>query len=320
MVSCEVRVTTFKRPDLLKRCLHSLIGQTYSTWQALVIDDSPEQEGRSIVDEIGDSRIIYQPNPVNLGCAKNLDYAFQSSAMLGGSYAFVLEDDNYLYPEFISENIRLIEENKVAIVLRNQDKRVEKDEQSIALNQTSRGRWFNRGIYTPLEVHARLFFCEGISNGGLFWSTTRIKSNLQVGERVPDSWHQEIFRTFQICDSIFFEPTPLCVWTEFEFVKQARNRSIRSWFAGETEYNRATQSVLIHLLHKHGDSLIQAALNVAADREEELITLERQLLNIFYTNYNFQYVNRLGQWGLLIKNRLRYQLFANEFIQILASS
>jgi GT2 family glycosyltransferase len=319
MALCEVRITTHKRPDLLRRCLNSLIGQTYSDWKALILDDSLQQEGRAVVEETNDPRIIYQPNPVNLGRTKNLDAAFQSTSMIGGQYAFVLEDDNYLYDSFIADNIRSLEENQVAIVLRNQDMRLETETSSISLAQTTRGRWFSQGWYSPFEVYARLFFCEGISNGGLFWATDRIQSNLQVGEQIADSWHQEIFRTLQIRDVIFFEPTPLAVWTEFERVQRARKQSLRSWFAGAAAYNRATQSILIHLLQKHGDTIVQTALKIAGDREEEQVTLEHQLLNICYTNYSFKHIGRMNQWALLVKNRLRHRLFEHEFAQVLSS-
>jgi glycosyltransferase involved in cell wall biosynthesis len=44
MSLCEVRIPTYKRPDLLKRALSNLRKQTYDNWQAIAFDDSPEQE------------------------------------------------------------------------------------------------------------------------------------------------------------------------------------------------------------------------------------------------------------------------------------
>src|SRR5579862_1131830 len=37
----EIRVPTFRRPELLRRALASVIGQTYPDWRCIVLDDSP---------------------------------------------------------------------------------------------------------------------------------------------------------------------------------------------------------------------------------------------------------------------------------------
>jgi glycosyltransferase involved in cell wall biosynthesis len=315
MAFCEVRVTTYKRPELLRRSLNSLIDQTSPDWQALVFDDSPEQEAKVVVDELNDSRIIYKPNSTNLGCSGNLNHAFQSSNIIGGKYACILEDDNYFYPDFISENIRSIEEHKVNIVLRNQDIRLEKEGVSVITKKTSRGEYFCQGIWSPLEVYARLFFCEGISNGGLFWRTDTIKSNFQVDPSISDSWHQEIFRTLQIKEPILFESTPLCAWTQLDSDSNSTRKKpwFSSLYSGPPIYNRATQAALIHLHKKYGNSLIHKASAVTRNREEFLIILENQLLNIFHVDYDFIHLSKIKRSTLLVKNYLRYLTSGNVF-------
>jgi len=115
----EARVPAYKHSGLLHRALQSLRDQTHSDWVAVVFDDSSEQEGRQVVHAFNDDRIEYQPNNKNLGRAANIDHAFQTNPCLGGEYAFVLEDDNYLFPEFIAENLREIERQRLNIILRN---------------------------------------------------------------------------------------------------------------------------------------------------------------------------------------------------------
>ena len=178
---CEVRIPTYKRPKLLKRAIESLLKQTCTSWIAIVMDDSPEQEARDIVNRYNDNRITYNPNKVNLGRYANLDQVFQSTAYAGSSYAFVLEDDNYLFPDFIKANIESLQQNNVSIILRNQEMRMEGNGKSVPTGKTTRGDWFYSKIYEPLEMHSYLFFHTGISNGGLFWDTKKIKFNLQIG-------------------------------------------------------------------------------------------------------------------------------------------
>ncbi|WP_013334340.1 glycosyltransferase family 2 protein [Gloeothece verrucosa] len=309
MSLCEIRITTYKRPQLLKRSLDSVIAQTHDNWSALVFDDSPEQEAKAVVETYQDSRIIYKPHSKNIGCSKNLDYAFQSKAYVGGEYAFVLEDDNYLFPNFISENIKIIEETGINIVLRNQEWRLEENGSSVATNRTTRGQWFYQGSYSPIELRSRLFFCEGISNGGLFWQTNKIKSNLQVGTQVKHPWHQELFRTLRIEESIWFGEEPLCAFTEF-----ARNDTTSIKLAPElpAKLTRGSQSIWIFLLKKYGDLILSNAENIA-DKQGAKINLERHLVNAFYFKYKFTELTKLEIYKILTKASLRYVLFEDPF-------
>ena len=269
MTICEVRIPTYKRPKLLSRALNSLLNQNYSNWRALVLDDSPEREGKDIVSSLEDERIIYKPNPKNLGCSQNLDYAFFSGSYLDGTYACVLEDDNYYLPSFIDENIKSIEKNSVSIVLRNQEVRLEKGEYSIPTGRTTRGQWFSDGFYDPKSVRARLLFCEGISNGGLFWHTNKIISNLQIGTQVVDSWHQELFRTLSIVEKIYFESNPLCIFTEFYQEKSLKVRNYSDFSLDYVTKDRGTQEILKNLIKIHGEKISRKLLKLLAVQAQE---------------------------------------------------
>ncbi|MBD2296487.1 glycosyltransferase family 2 protein [Anabaena sphaerica FACHB-251] len=312
MSLCEVRVPTYKRPHLLKRALSSLIAQTYNNWKCLVLDDSPAQEGRLVVESFNDDRMIYQPHPINLGRTKNLDYAFSSSNYIGGLYAFVLEDDNYLLPTFISENIQSLETHNVNIVLRNAEIRLQIDEASIPTGKTNLGKWYRQGLYTPFEIYARLFFCEGITNSGLFWRTDKIRSNLQVGSQVKDALHQELFRSLQIKDPIYFESTPLSVFTLFEVHDHIENKSGLSKKINLIQYRRGVQSILIHLVNKYGCKIVKQAQKIAMITASEDI-LENRLLETFYLNYQFQKTNKLRAIHSLFRHFLRFLILPDPY-------
>lgn len=323
MSLCEVRIPTYKRPALLKRALTSLVEQSYPNWQAIVLDDSPDREAQQIVEDFEDGRILYKANQKNLGGVKNIDSAFSSTGYFGGTYAFVLEDDNYLFPDFIAENIYSIEKNQVGIILRNQEFRIEKDGNSVTTGETTRGLWFEQGSYDPFQIRARLFFNESISNGGLFWHTGKIKSNLQVGPEVVQFPYQELIRALLIKELIYFEAKPLCVFTGFHQEEKNQqpvdkiNKMYRS-FMGAPKHNRGTQAILKYLIDIYGSAIIQEAQKLAITNDRQR-TLERQLLNALYLNYDFKQINRLGIIQYLTKYSLRYYLFADPFKNFLAS-
>ena len=98
-----VYVITFRRVNLLRRALASVIAQSYPNWRGLVINDDPtDVEVDRIVAELADQRIsIFKPVQ-NRGATANFKIAFESTS---SDYVSVLEDDNWWEPDFLAEMI-----------------------------------------------------------------------------------------------------------------------------------------------------------------------------------------------------------------------
>lgn len=313
---CEIRIPTYKRPKALRRALESLQRQTYPFWRAVVLDNSPEREAQGVVEALKDQRIVYYPHPHNIGGAKNIDLALQPRSILGGKYACSLEDDNYLFPDCIRENIEILKREKVSILLRNQEIKADsKSGVSQSTGETTRGKWFQRGVYSPLELYASLFFCEGLSNGGLFWDTETIRTDFTLGEFcVKDAWYQEIFRTLRVVEPIYFEPTVGSVYTILADYKAAgRGSKLPPPLSTPAKNNRATQAILRYMLKLYGKELIDKAKVIARSSDENLRAFEYQLLNALYINYPFQKVAPLKRTLLLGKNAFRRLLSKKQF-------
>ena len=300
MELCEVRIPTYKRPDLLKRALNSLIAQDYSNWQAIVMDDSPAREAKPIVDSFADERIVYSPNPKNLGSSGNLDRAFTTSSLMGGIYACVLEDDNWLMPNYLSANISSLKTKQVNLLLRNQQIWIQTEQTAQQTNRTTRGDWFIQKKYTPCELHAHLFWFEGASNGGLFWKTS-IKTNFQIGIKILDAGLQEYCRTFQIEDCLFFESEPLCCWSEM-----SSNLSLRN-VATNRVFGRGIQSIKMKLLQKYDLSVVKA-LEKIAHYHNKTTEFELSLLDALFIKYRFQHLSKSKITEQYCKSLAKYLL------------
>ncbi|NJL19683.1 MAG: glycosyltransferase family 2 protein [Leptolyngbyaceae cyanobacterium SM1_3_5] len=303
MERCEVRVPTYKRPQLLKRALDSLIAQDYPHWIALVMDDSPAQEANAIAASYEDDRILYSPNSKNLGSAGNLDRAFTTQELVGGTYACVLEDDNWLMPTYLSENIALLKEKSVNLLMRNQEIWLQTEQQSQPTGRTTRGDWFTARLYTPYELYAYLFLLEGASNGGLFWKTS-MQTNLQVGSQVVDAGLQEYCRSLQIEDDFYFAPKPLCYWSEMPVSLSLRNP------ASDRVFGRGVQSIRMHLIQNDGQEVIETAEKLAFHCNKRA-EFEWSLIDALYIQYHFQYVDRLKAAKSYLKSYAKFKLVKN---------
>lgn len=266
---CEIRVPTYRRPEWLRRALRSLIDQTHRDWLAIVMDDSPDGEGDAVVRELADGRIRYRRNERQLGAAGNIDQAFSTGPLQGGAFACVVEDDNWLLPRFVEDNIRVLREIGCAVLMRNQRIHREVTGGTETTHSTTRGHLLSEGIVRPRLLHSLLLVGEGVSNGGLFWGTDA-RSVLEVGPLVADSLLQEHCRTLQIDEDIYFSSEPLAVWTDVigPFEKRAP--------CAKRALSRGRQSLHRWLMVRYGEDILPE-IEVVARRAGYARKLEESL-------------------------------------------
>ena len=104
-------ICTYKRSELLKKTIESVINQTYKNIKIHVIDDKSEDETENIVNvlRLKDSRIVYECNEKNLGARKNFKYAFSS---VETEYFSMLSDDDLLLNDFYENAIEILDKNE----------------------------------------------------------------------------------------------------------------------------------------------------------------------------------------------------------------
>ena len=92
-------ITTYKRPQLLKRAVKSVLNQTYPNFKVCVYDNASNDETEEIMQGFvkNDTRVEYHKHAENIGMMAN--YAF-GHARINTPYFSYLSDDDYLLPWF----------------------------------------------------------------------------------------------------------------------------------------------------------------------------------------------------------------------------
>lgn len=211
MSVCEIRIPTYRRPELLRRALDTLRRQTVKDIHIVIFDDSPDAEGRAVAEEASDLTIHYRQNAGNLGISRNLGQCFQTGAFYPAEYAFCLEDDNMVFPDFIEKNIAAMKKSGTAILVRNQF--IESTDNEILHHRKTMPDAFSEGIVNPSRLLACIFTNVGISNGGLFWRCDA-RSELQIGDDCPNPVLIEYLRPFAIAENVWYADEPLGTWRD----------------------------------------------------------------------------------------------------------
>jgi glycosyltransferase involved in cell wall biosynthesis len=224
---CEVRIPTYRRPKLLRRALQSLIDQTHHNWRGIVFDDCPSGSAQAVVESIGDDRLVYSRNPAQLGACGNIDKSFAQKALLGGKYAFVLEDDNYLLPTHIERSIDILSRNGVLVAFCNQFCEIiaVAGEPGQVGNVQILNWMYEPGLRRPDDLLPALLFSYGFSNGAAFWSTGCV-TDFQIGASTRRPEIQESLRLLRLNECAYVSPEPTSVWRPREPQSASRWRKL----------------------------------------------------------------------------------------------
>ena len=92
-------IPTFKRPELLKRAIKSVLNQSFKPFQVCVYDNASGDETRDVVESFvkKDSRVKYFCHETNIGGVKNFQYGLEA---VNTPYFSFLSDDDILFPNF----------------------------------------------------------------------------------------------------------------------------------------------------------------------------------------------------------------------------
>lgn len=92
MVKVSICIPAYKEVSFLRRCLNSIMTQTFKDFEVIVSDDSPSNEIEELVKEYAYLPIIYHKNPQALGSPENWNKAI---SMASGIYIKVMHYDDW---------------------------------------------------------------------------------------------------------------------------------------------------------------------------------------------------------------------------------
>jgi glycosyltransferase involved in cell wall biosynthesis len=98
-------IPTYKRPQLLKRALASVLSQTYPHFQLSVYDNASHDETEAVVREFmeKDNRVKYHCHEQNIGMIANYQFAM---SQVNTPLFSLLSDDDVLFPWFYEETLK----------------------------------------------------------------------------------------------------------------------------------------------------------------------------------------------------------------------
>ncbi len=173
MVEVSVVVPTYNRADVLPRAIDSVLNQTYSDFELIIVDDGSTDNTRELIYGYKDSRIKYIPLEENRGVSVARNIGVESAC---GDYVLFVDSDDELLENAIEVLVeKLKNEPSKCVGAHPSRKRVKHD--SIIVFRPKKGRIdygdvVNRNILGGIggcifrkEVFGYLYFDEKIKYG-----------------------------------------------------------------------------------------------------------------------------------------------------------
>ena len=107
----SIIVPTYNREKYISRCIDSVLNQTYSDLELIIVDDGSKDSTAEIIKNYKDKRIKYFKN-TNHGIGYSRNFGINKST---GDYIFFLDSDDYIEKDMLMEISRKIKDNDILI-------------------------------------------------------------------------------------------------------------------------------------------------------------------------------------------------------------
>ncbi len=96
------------KDSFLREAIQSVISQTFSDWELVVLNDCSPYDIESIVNEFNDKRIVYSVNSENVGAVDVVNNWNKCLSMSSGEYVICIGDDDILCQDCLMEYAKYI--------------------------------------------------------------------------------------------------------------------------------------------------------------------------------------------------------------------
>ncbi|KAA5805704.1 glycosyltransferase family 2 protein [Thermoanaerobacterium thermosaccharolyticum] len=108
MPKVTVAIPTYNRAHYLKEAIESVLNQTYTDYELLVVDNASTDITEEVVKSFSDKRIKYIKNETNIGMVNNWNKCID---LAQGEYLIIFHDDDIMKPELLEKEVEILDNN-----------------------------------------------------------------------------------------------------------------------------------------------------------------------------------------------------------------
>ncbi|MGE4283580.1 MAG: glycosyltransferase [Clostridia bacterium] len=102
----SVIMPVFNSSRFLKEAIDSILDQSFSSFELLIVDDASSDSSPDIIRSYKDNRIVFLKNETNMGIAFSLNYAIQSAK---GEFLARMDADDVMLPRRLEMQVKYLQ-------------------------------------------------------------------------------------------------------------------------------------------------------------------------------------------------------------------
>lgn len=112
----SIIMPSYNTAPYIKQTIQSVLNQTYTNWELIIVDDCSTDNTEEILEEINDNRIRYFKNEVNSGAAVSRNKALREAK---GQWIAFLDSDDLWLPTKLEKQIEFMNSNNYSFSYTN---------------------------------------------------------------------------------------------------------------------------------------------------------------------------------------------------------
>lgn len=177
----SVSMPVFNAERYIAEAIESILAQTYTNFELIIVDDGSSDRTREIIDQFTDERIIKVYSDQNRGLITTRNLI---AGMAKGKYLALLDADDRAFPERLALQVEFLENNHADLC----------GADHFTLNQVTGERKTSKQRHTNADIQALLSVCSPVCNPAMMGKL-------------------EIFKKFPYKAS-YMHAEDYCLWTE----------------------------------------------------------------------------------------------------------
>jgi len=110
----SIVIPTYNRPELLKKAIQSVLDQTYTNFEIIIIDDSSTKDNEKNIKSFNKKNIIYIKNKTRKGGGYSRNIGIKKAK---GEFIAFLDDDDEWMPQKLEKQLKAFNSPKLGIVV-----------------------------------------------------------------------------------------------------------------------------------------------------------------------------------------------------------
>lgn len=105
----SIVTASYNYQDYIKETIQSVLDQTYSDWELIIVDDCSTDNSVDVIKSFSDDRIKLFINEKNLGLAETIKLGIENAT---GEWIAFLESDDILREDYLEQKVNVLKQHK----------------------------------------------------------------------------------------------------------------------------------------------------------------------------------------------------------------